>query len=280
MEKRDEPSTAPPRAPHGDVAAAAKGVLDPALAERKLRLHRVYPAEDLAAFIEHLWIVAWDLEGEAPHVQRTLPYPCVNVVFDRQQTAIFGVMRGTFAYTLEGRGRVLGVRFRPGAFRGLLGRSVSTITDRTLPLADVFGIDDRAACDRVLSAMDDEAMVRAAEGILRPALPPPDPTARIVGQIVDRVGETPDITRVDQLAEVSGYGVRDLQRLFREYVGVSPKWVIRRARLHEAAFRLSRGEVVDLTRFAQLLGYFDQAHFTRDFKAVVGRSPTEYERSA
>src|SRR5579863_5225180 len=101
------------------VAAAAKGVVAPAVAEQKFRLARYLPSEDLAPFVEHYWIVAWDLSGQAPYVQRTLPYPCVNLVFDAGRTAIFGVVRGAFDYRLENRGRVLGVRFLPGGFRGL-----------------------------------------------------------------------------------------------------------------------------------------------------------------
>lgn len=69
---------------------------------------------------------------------------------------------------------------------------------------------------------------------------------------------------------------RALQRLFSDYVGVSPKWVIRRLRLHQAAFRLASAEAFDLARLAQELGYFDQAHFTRDFTNLVGRPPAQY----
>jgi len=67
--------------------------------------------------------------------------------------------------------------------------------------------------------------------------------------------------------------------LFDDYVGVSPKWVIQRYRLHEAAERIARGGVEDFADLALELGYADQAHFIRDFKKLVGRSPAEYARS-
>lgn len=69
-----------------------------------------------------------------------------------------------------------------------------------------------------------------------------------------------------------GVSLRPLQRHFLRYVGVNPKWVIQRYRLHEAAERLKAGPV-DLASLALELGYFDQAHFTRDFRAIVGMSP-------
>ena len=54
--------------------------------------------------------------------------------------------------------------------------------------------------------------------------------------------------------------------------------MIRRYRLHEAAERLSDGEAVNLAELALDLGYFDQAHFVKDFGAIVGIAPREYAR--
>ena len=76
----------------------------------------------------------------------------------------------------------------------------------------------------------------------------------------------------------SPYDSRSLQRTFNKYVGVSPKWVIRRYRLQEAAEALACGHAESMRDLALRLGYFDQAHFIRDFKAVVGKTPHAYAR--
>ena len=263
-----------------EVSAEPKGVLDPALAAQKFRLARFKPAADLAGFVEYFWIVAWDLRGQPGHVQKTLPYPCVHLVFDPGKTAIFGVMRGAFEYRLEGARRALGVRFRPGGFRGLLGAPVNTITDREISLSAVYALDVSAAEASVLEADGDAGMMAAAETILRTRMPPRDPTVDLVHGIVDRIAADRKINRVDELAAQVSMSERGLQRLFGDYVGVSPKWVIRRSRLHDAASRLANAEDVNLAHLAQELGYSDQAHFTRDFKAIVGRVPSDYRRSA
>ncbi len=83
------------------------------------------------------------------------------------------------------------------------------------------------------------------------------------------------IIRLQDVVTASGLSLRLLQRHFLQYVGVNPKWVIQRYRLHEAAERLKAGPV-DLTALA--LGYFDQAHFTRDFRAIVGKPPGAWSR--
>ncbi len=264
-----------------EVTSELKGVLAPALAAQKFRLARFTPAADLKSFVEYFWLVAWDLRGQEPHVQKTLPSPCVHLVFDRGKTAIFGVMRGAFEYRQTGQSRALGVRFRPGGFRGLLGAPLTSITDRTIPLGAIYeSTSDTAAEASVLDADGDDGMMQAAESILRTRIPPPDKNVDFVHGVVERVATDRTITRVDALAKALGWGERALQRLFSDYVGVSPKWVIRRSRLHDAASLLAAEEDVNLTRLAQDLGYSDQAHFTRDFKAIVGRSPSDYRRSS
>lgn len=148
-----------------------KGVVQPAAVGKLFRLER-YPAPpDLAPFIEWFWLVAWDLPSGVVHVQRTLPSPCIQLVFDRGRTAAFGVMTGAFAYTLKEKGQVLGARFRPGAFKAFLGQPVQTITDRELRLSALFDCDDEQAERSVFDAPDDASMVQTASAVIRRGLP-------------------------------------------------------------------------------------------------------------
>lgn len=114
---------------------------------------------------------------------------------------------------------------------------------------------------------------------LRNRRPVPDERIDLVGRIVLRASTDREITRVDHLVREFGIGSRGLQRLFAEYVGVSPKWVIQRYRLHEAAERIAEGGISDWATLALDLGYADQAHFIRDFRRLVGSSPGEYARA-
>ena len=119
-------------------------------------------------------------------------------------------------------------------------------------------------------------MIGYAEALLCSVLPQRDPLAEHVAALVSRITDDPGLRRVDQLSAEAGMTARSLQRLFADYVGVSPKWVMRRARLHEAAERADSGEPVDWAELAADLGYADQAHLTRDFTVTIGVSPTRY----
>jgi AraC-like DNA-binding protein len=255
-----------------------KGVVDPAAAHSRLRLARYLPPADLAPFLDFFWIVQWDRRGAHPHVQRTMPFPCVNVAFDAGRSGVFGVPTGAFDYELKEAGKVLGLRFRAGAFRAFLGRPVKSISDQVLPLSSVFPWDDEAVEREVLAGQDDAAMISIATALLSRCLPQVDVQVERIADIVRIVEQAPGLTQVDELAARAAIGVRTLQQLFSEYVGVSPKWVIRRYRLHEAADRLASGARMDLAELAQSLGYFDQAHFTSDFHKLVGHPPAQYQR--
>lgn len=256
------------------------GVLDLRRGERWFHADRHPPAAALAELVEHYWVVRWDVRRGDPYTQHTLSNASVHLCFERGRSRVQGVVTGRFTRVLKGAGRVFGVKFRPAGFRPFLGSSVAALSDRTLPVAAVFGGAGDTLVARVLALAEDAPIVTLLDGFIAERLPPPDPTVAQVNALVAAIVAERTITRVDQVAERAGVRTRTLQRLFSEYVGVSPKWIIRRYRLHEAAQRLAEGPDTSLADLALELGYWDQAHFVRDFKAVVGRPPAEYARDA
>src|SRR3712207_3050769 len=89
----------------------ARGILDPAALHTKFTLGRHLPSPDLAYFVQNYWSVSWDLRGCEPYLAEVLPHPCVNLVFERGKTAVFGLVKGKFSNLLVDQGRVLGVKF-------------------------------------------------------------------------------------------------------------------------------------------------------------------------
>ncbi|HEY9410029.1 MAG TPA: helix-turn-helix domain-containing protein [Jiangellaceae bacterium] len=256
-----------------------RGVLHPAVQAGVATLTRPDPSPRLAGFVEFYWHVSWDAR-DRPYETKVLSHPNVHLVFEDPEPTVYGVDRGLFVRRLEGVGQVLGVKFLPGGFRPLADGPVVRLRDRRVPAAEYFGPEVEAVGRVVRTATDLSQAVMAVEAFLDPLLPArPDPAAVEVAGIVERLVADPGVVRVDQAAAVAGVSVRALQRLFAEYVGASPKWVLRRARLQEAAARADSGDAVDWASLAADLGYADQAHLTRDFTAVVGDPPGRYVRS-
>jgi len=233
--------------------------------------------------VDYYWIPRWDLRGQPSYEQTILPHPNVNLVFEASGAGIFGVDRRLFTRSLSGLGLAFGVRFTAGGFRPFWQAPISQLTDRVVPAARLFGPRAEKARQAIMGgpdpddrAADDARMIGFAEALLHSMLPERDPLAEQAAALVARITDDPGLRRVDQLSASAGMTPRTLQRLFADYVGVSPKWVMRRARLHEAAERADSGEPVDWACLAADLGYADQAHLTRDFTVTIGVPPSRY----
>jgi AraC-like DNA-binding protein len=241
-------------------------------------VERFEPGETLRAFVEHYWAVTW--ENQLPLTRETVPHPSVHLVLEPGRSELHGVYPRRFSRIIAGTGRVLGVKFRPGGFRAFAHESVARLTGKVVAPSTVFGpsIDKLEAettmCTEARAAFElVDVFLNAFE---------PTPTAELVriSEIVESIAGDRSITRVEMVAEQFDIGLRQLQRVFRDYVGVSPKWVIQRHRLIEAAERLqSRHDSIDFAGLALDLGYSDQSHFIRDFKNLVGMTPADYHKS-
>ncbi|HET6356644.1 helix-turn-helix domain-containing protein [Streptomyces sp.] len=279
-----------------------RGIVEARELFARVDFRRREPAPELRPYLEHYWLIDWDLPE--PYASHVVPHPSVNVVFQRYGDKppwgeVAGIGLGLFTQKLQGRGRVCGVQFRPGGFRPFApGRPVSDWTGQRLPVADVLtgaantagaGPDTAGA---ILGPEAEDERVAALDAFLLGLEPAADPQALRAMELVDLVRRDRTIRRVAELAEAEGVSARSLQRLFAAYVGVGPKWVILRYRIHEALERAEAAEdaaaeggggasdagALDWAALAAELGYSDQAHLVRDFTATVGVPPTAYAR--
>jgi AraC-like DNA-binding protein len=241
---------------------------------------RYQPAPDLAYFVEHFWTVRWDLRGQAPYSQVILSYPNVNVSFEQDHNGkfagVYGIPKTAYTRHLQDEGVVLGIKFRPGGFYPFWKQPISLLTGRILDIREVWGEELHGLRDQILVQEDGERMVELAERFLRGLHPEQDENVEWINRIVRTVIDNREVTKVEDMVSRTGVSKRTLQRLFNRYVGVSPKWVIQRYRLQEAAELMEKGESPDWPILAQDMGYYDQAHFIKDFKAMIGRPPQEY----
>lgn len=238
---------------------------------------RYWPSPDLAAFVEHYWTVEWNLA--APLQRETLPHPVVHIVLEGVEATVAGPATQRFTTTLSGKGRVFGIKFHPGGFRPFVNEPVCAYADRTLALREVFGpaADDLSV--RALAHDGHSATIAVLETFLRGRNAGTDATATAMAAIARRIADDRGITRIEQIVREFGIGLRTLQRQFRDYVGVHPKWVIQRYRLHEALARIDGDAICDWAALASDLGYADQAHLIRDFRKLVGVTPAEYAKA-
>ena len=284
-ETRHEPALFAPTVP------PPRGVLQTAKDRGNAFYHQRLPVPpELADLIDHFWYVQWDLRGAPPSTAETLPHPSCYLVFEHdleqpiadpgvhRRAEVAGVTTGRFSRTMDGRGRVFGLKFRPGGLRPFLKASVSTLTDRVVPATQIFGSDILTLATHLRTLDSPEPMAATTTTYFATRMPMPDPSTVLAATLVDSVFKDPTILSVETLSNRSGLSVRTLQRLFNAYVGASPKWVIRRFRLHELLERFHSCEDLDGAQLALDLGYADQAHLINDFRRLAGVTPTQYLR--
>ncbi len=230
----------------------ANGIITPQDIDRAFTLNRYTCDPRLSAYVETYWAVSWDLPEGVTHVSRVLSSPANHLSIEEGDSErygmslpavlVYGVPTTSFTAELRGKGRVFGVRFRPGGFAALSGFSVEAFTDEVKPLRAFW--DDEGA---LLSIVGDAFADRS-------------------------------LTRVEELASRHHQTVRGVQRLAKKYIGVSPKWLIRRFRLQDAVAALQENPECNLAELSIALGWSDQGHFSRDFGTAIGMTPRAYGR--
>jgi AraC-like DNA-binding protein len=214
----------------------------------------------------------WVRRGEGTDV-RVLPDACADIVW-RSEQGVFVAGPDTapwFSRPAPGE-LIVGARLLPGAGGAALGMPLSELRDRRIPLGEL-------GLDRPM-ALDDDADPRTALQALAALV-----TALVTARPPDRTVQAGVIRlldpreRIQPLAGELGLSERQLRRRFQAAVGYGPKTLQRVLRLR----RLLAGDPsasfeADLARLAYDAGYADQAHLSRECRALTGLTPAELIR--
>ncbi|MEP6814056.1 MAG: helix-turn-helix domain-containing protein [Marmoricola sp.] len=246
-------------------------------------IFRFAPSEAMADAVRRYWMPVWSMPDGAATVQRVLQYPVCLIVIEKSYALLVGPTTGLSTRELTGSGWALGTMLQPAAGSLLLDGPLTELVDQAVPLETVPGLAGAALVESVRAVVGDQpedgvrqqvaiaAVEKALAGLL-----PVDDEGLLVNMIVEYVESESDVVRVGQVCTRFDLSERSLQRLAAKRIGLSPKWLIQRRRLHEAAELLAAAGPLDLAGVAAGLGYADQAHFTRDFRTVTGLTPGAY----
>jgi AraC-like DNA-binding protein len=251
-----------------------------------MRYREYRPVPELAPFVRVVWTL--EHEGDPPPAERIFPDGCMELVFHladpfaalddaapRAQPGAFLVGQMTRALRVRpsARARVVGVRFQPGGAYPFLRVPQHELTGALPSLDDLWPalarerqrMAETEDMPRVVARIQD-VLARAAARVARP-------DRRVVAAAA-AIAASGGLVPVDRLSTACGLGARQLERLFREQVGLGPKRLARIVRFQAALRAHDRG--VTVAAAAHSAGYADQAHFAREFKEIAGLSPSVY----
>ena len=263
---------------------------------RLMRYYEISPGPRLATYINCFWV----LEEAAPAVATDPVFPdgglelllYLQGASDRVSLAdgtptrnprleLAGQMTRPYGIRWTPGVRLLGVRFFPHTFAHFAPRGlpVHELTDQALDAETVLGTDFRAVARRVAGCAEPPEAVALLEAYLLAHLRRyPPPMASYLEFAVPYILAAQGHANLDVLLRKLGIGGRYLERLFGQAVGVSPKYFCRIIRFQQAFRWLDRAE--SLTAVGAACGYYDQAHFIRDFRHFTGTTPSAFRRAA
>jgi AraC-like DNA-binding protein len=258
--------------PRGAPLDGTKGILVPEAGLERFTLRREPPPDALKPFVVAFWTVQWDLPEGETYRQAILPFPCVNLAYEQGEFLVHGPGTACFVATLSGRGWVTGARFTPAGFSAFSRWPMRKLVDHVEPAASVIGRSPPLSVSSPREARD------ALSDYLLAQEASPSAEMALADRLVAMAEADARIVTAETLAQEAAMAIRSLHRLLQRYVGVSSKWIVRRARVQNAAERVARGERIDWASTALELGYHDQAHLIRDFRAQIGETPAAYAR--
>lgn len=271
--------------PHERPDAAlvsSRGVLFPA---RLPEFHRIPPPPELEHAVRWFWISRWDVEPGRVSRQELVAFPASNLVVERDVVGLSGPSTVRSHRDLAGAGFAVAALLRPAAVPAIVGDPAAIVDGyRIVDTLDAHALR-REVCAAVDAADPDRDAARTAAvavlgEYLRARVRSDDDEGALANRMAELADGRSDLGTVEALAGELAVSVRTVQRLARRYVGVSPRAMIRRRRLQEAAERVRLEPGVDLAAIAHDLGYADHAHLAGDFRRVLGITPSGYRRDA
>ncbi|KJV02182.1 AraC family transcriptional regulator [Rhodococcus sp. PML026] len=281
----DQTPTLTPVPDRKNATATHAGVLRPDQLAQYVDLVRLPCAASLEPWVENYWQLRWDLPSGTSYRSSTLPHPACTLSVEHGWTragvtepvVVTGVLTRRFDVELAESGWVFGVKFRPGGYASFTGTVARTLRDVPVAPPTPFRSETVAALTRLDAQHDADHCRTVVDAVLEPYAHDVEPEYEVVLDVIGTMLGDRTLIRVGQVEDRCGIGTRRLQRLFERYVGATPKWVLGRYRIHDALSDLDNGYSGSLAELAARYGWFDQAHFTREFTELVGVSPGTYQ---
>lgn len=251
-----------------------------------MKFTRIEAHPNLDQFIECYWMMESD--DPTPRVEKIIPDGFTELIFNYgalykaktkdlwylQTANLLGGQMKTYFY-LENTGKTgsIAVKLKPAALTQLFGLSMDQYVDRIVDL-DTF--PDKAPStlqSKILPYQTEHESKRALDDYFLTLIPKAmkNPLQDVLNLIFSKNGAL----SVREMTVAGGLSERQLERLFKRYIGLSPKYYARIIRFNYI-FQLIKSEKSSWADVVYQSGYYDQSHFIRDFKAFTGEDPTSY----
>lgn len=249
------------------------------------------PSKELQQFVKCFWTLEAEAEAE-PVPQRVLPDGCMELIFHygdlyrqyfedgssiiQPRSFVFGQISKYIEIAPTGMSGIVAARFLPEGLVPFLSIPVAALEDKAVSIVEVFGEKGKNLEEEVLAANDNAQRIRLIEIFLLSSLTDPQTIDRVAQSCVEVIFQSQGQMGMAELADKLNINRRNMERKFTTAIGLSPKQLSRVVRLQATLKMLEQKKFTSLTSLAYENGYYDQAHFIKDFKEFTGTSPKSF----
>lgn len=249
---------------------------------------RFEPSKELATIIDCYWIV--EERAVVSRQQKIIPDGFNEIIFhygepyhiniqghwEQQPDSLFaGQLRKHFFLENTGHSGIIGVKLKPTTLTHLFGLTMLPFTDRVVELNTVPALAPLDFRQQLLQAGDHGERVDYLDKVFKTLLNHAVYRRSPIDQAIDIIFATNGMTTVSSLSQCCGIGERQLENLFKKYIGLPPKFYMRIIRFNYI-FKLVQENQQSWSGLAYEASFFDQSHFIRNFRDFTGENPADY----
>ena len=194
---------------------------------------------------------------------------CSKMWFSGMQTQYLTISSGADS-------EMMVITFNAGASFPFIKRPLDRFRDKVVPVGEIFGEHIFEFREVLRSGKTADLKIRIAEDWLTSQIEKFTFSGEIIQHFVKQIKEEPAAVNLKTIAEKSGYSQKQFIHLFKKYVGLTPKQFHRVVRFNEILEAIHKKEKINWSDILLNCGYYDQAHFIKDFQAFAGLNPARY----
>ena len=254
--------------------------------------YQVYtPSPELQPFVKCFWSLD-DEKQDEPVKQRVLPDGCMEMIFHygdlykqyfeddstiiQPRSFVFGQITKYIEIAPTGISGIISARFLPDGLTPFLDIPVSSLENKAVPISEIFNEEGKKLEEDIITANENETRIKLIETFLLSKLTETRTIDAITKSCVDIIFQSQGQIGVVELADKMNINRRNMERKFTSLIGISPKQLAKVARLQATLKMLEQKKFTNLTSLAYENGYYDQAHFIKDFKEFTGIIPKSF----
>jgi methylphosphotriester-DNA--protein-cysteine methyltransferase len=260
--------------------------------EDHLKYQTYKPHPHLEALVKCYWTLEVPALGDCQK-QLIIPDGCIEMIFIlgddvkrytsktksilQPREMILGQITGPFFIEPTGYVNSFAVRFYPYGFANFTSMPIKKLANKETPLKILFGEkQSRELSQKIKQATGTKKRIKIAEAFLLNKLKDKATIDNIVKTTIDTMLLTKGSAPINSILKNELSKRRQIERKFLDNVGISPKKLGKVIRLQAVLKMLLNGQSESLTKLAYDNEYYDQAHFTKDFKEFTGTTPKDF----